>query len=289
MSPLGITDPRQVAVAEALAYAGFRVFCPELSEIRNLQVRSQSIERFALILKRLLADAQLCPHGRFALFAPSFSGAICLKVAADPVLAERITAIAAIGAFSRIERSLAHLMYDDTADPYARLVILANFLPRLKEGKKLGRYYLASAHDNWHETAAKNPVLAHFETTDDKAKEWRRLGSKERQLVKRIEHDKNFRVALGKKLLTVMQDTLDAYNVAEVAAAIKSPVFLLHGAGDDVIPPRESVELFPQLREAHLVVTPLMGHSDAAVSLKMLGDVFRLVRGFAWFFRKAVR
>ncbi len=287
MSPLGISDPRQIVAARALAAAGFRVICPELPEIRNLKVEAGSIDRFRKILLNLRENLELCPKQRFALFAPSFSGAICLKVAADPELAPNITAIAALGAFSRIERSLKHLMHSDEADPYARLIILANFLPRLIEGKRLGRYYLAAAHDNWNETAAKNPSLTGFEPTDECKKELRRLTAAERKLILRIEEDKKFRIALGERLLQVMQDTLDAYNVSEVAAKIRAPVFLLHGADDDVIPARESTELYPLLKEALLVVTPLMGHSHAKVSLRMMGDVLSLLAGFAWYFRKA--
>ena len=287
MSPLGISDPRQIVAAKALASAGFRIVCPELPEIRNLKIEAGSIDRFRKILLYLQQNRDLCPPGRFALFAPSFSGAICLKAAADVQLAGSITAVAALGAFSRIERSLNHLMHDEHADPYARLVILANFMPRLKEGKRLGRYYLAAAHDNWQETASRNPSLHGFEPTDERSKELRRLTAAEQRLVARIEDDKPFRIQLGGRLLKVMQDTLDAYNVSEVAGAITAPVFLLHGAGDDVIPARESTELFPLLREGRLVVTPLMGHSHAAVSLRLIGDVWRLVAGFAWFFRKA--
>jgi pimeloyl-ACP methyl ester carboxylesterase len=132
MSPLGISDPRQIVAAKALASAGFRIVCPELPEIRNLKVEAGSIDRFRKILLHLQQNRDLCPQGRFALFAPSFSGAICLKVAADVQFAGSITAVAALGAFSRIERSLNHLMHDEEADPYARLVILANFMPRLK-------------------------------------------------------------------------------------------------------------------------------------------------------------
>lgn len=287
MSPLGISDPRQIVSAKALVAAGFRVICPELPEIRNLKVEVGSIDRFRRILLHLKQNRDLCPQGRFALFAPSFSGAICLKAAADVQLAGSITAVAALGAFSRIERLLNHLMHDEQADPYARLIILANFLPRLKEGRRLGRYYLAAAHDSWQETAATNPELNGFEPTDERSKELRRLTAAEQRLVARIENDKPLRLALTTRLLKVKQDTLDAYNVSEVAGAIAAPVFLLHGADDDVIPARESTELFPLLREGRLVVTPFMGHSRAAVSLRLIGDVWRLVAGFAWFFRKA--
>lgn len=289
MSPLGIADPRQIVAAKALTAAGFRVVCPELPEIRNLRVEAESIGRFRNILHHLKNDPGLCPAGRFALFAPSFSGAICLKVAADSSVRDKISAVAALGAFSRIERSLQHLMHDDAADPYARLIILANFLPRLREGRRLSPYYLAAAHDNWQQTASQNPSLPGFGPTDVRSRELRRLNATERRLIDRIAVDKAFRVALGQRLLGVMQDTLDAYNVSDVAFRVAAPVFLLHGAGDDVIPARESAELYPLLKEARLVVTPLMGHSHAAVSLRLAGDVWRLVSGLAWYFRKAAQ
>lgn len=289
MSPLGIADPRQVAAAKALSSAGFRVICPELPEIRNLRVEASSITRFRDTLKQILADEELCPGGRVALFAPSFSGAICLKVAADGEVRDRISAVAALGAFSRIERSLTYLMHADDADPYARLIIFANFLPRLKEGKNLARYYFAAAHDNWNATASQNPSLRGFEPTNTKAVELRRLKPNERRFIDRLENDRPFRIEFGDRLLSVMQDTMAAYNVSEVASEVAAPVFLLHGAGDDVIPARESVELSPLLPHSRLVVTPLMGHSHAAVSARMVRDVWRLVSGFSWFFGHAAR
>lgn len=287
MSPLGISDPRQMKAAAALAAAGFRVICPEIPDIRNLQVTGESIEIFIGLVQSICENADLCANGRAALFAPSFSGAICLKAAADPRIAGSITAICALGAFSRIERSLHYLMHTDEADAYARLIILANFLPRLKIGKGLKRYYLAAAHDNWNATASRNQNLSGFSQTNMAAAELKRLTPVQRRLVNRIENDKPFRRELGKKLLTVMSDTLAAYNVAEVATEVKAPVFLLHGAHDDVIPARESTELYPLMHRARLVVSPFIGHADTAVSLKQLPDVWRLISGFAWYFRCA--
>ncbi len=287
MSPLGITDPRQIKAAQALCAAGFRVICPEIADIRNLRVTAQSIETFVRLVEAILTDPALCPTGRAAMFAPSFSGAICLKAAVDPRIADSVSAVCALGAFSRIERSLHYLMHTDDADAYARLIILANFLPRLKIGKNLGRYYFAAAHDNWNATASRNKNLTGFTESHRAANELRRLSAAEQRLVKRLENDRPFRREIGERLLGVMQDTLEAYNVAEVAHNVRAPVFLLHGAKDDVIPARESTELFPLMQSARLVVSPFIGHADTAVSLKQVPDVWRLVSGFAWYFRCA--
>ena len=285
MSPLGISDPRQIKAAGALAAAGFRVICPEIPDIRNLQVTGESIEVFIGLVEQICGQEELGAPGRVALFAPSFSGAICLKAAADRRISDKITAVCALGAFSRIERSLHYLMQSDDADAYARLIILANFLPRLKPGQGLKRYYLAAAHDNWNATASRNKNLSGFSATKMAAAELQRLTAAQQKLVRRIENDKPFRRDLGKKLLTVMDDTLAAYNVTEVAANVKAPVFLLHGEKDDVIPARESTELFPLMQRARLVVSPFIGHADTAVSLRLLPDVWRLISGFAWYFR----
>jgi pimeloyl-ACP methyl ester carboxylesterase len=42
---------------------------------------------------------------------------------------------------------------------------------------------------------------------------------------------------------------------------LRCPVFLLHGAYDDLIPPRESVELHQRLTHSHLLISPFMTHT----------------------------
>ena len=64
--------------------------------------------------------------------------------------------------------------------------------------------------------------------------------------------------------------------------ATRVPVFLLHGADDNVIPPTESEELQRYLTGAgnddvELLLTPLLTHADARADVGM-ADVWRLVR-----------
>lgn len=285
MSPLGISDPRQVRAVQAMVHAGFRVICPEIPAIRNLLIEAGSIAVFIAFLKDLLGDQKLAPSGRIALFAPSFSGAICLKAAADPLLVDKISAVCAMGSLAGIRGSMEYLFLSPEADEYARLIVLANYLPLVKKYAGLDRLFFAMAHDNWSANAAENPLLPGIRKTGYAQETLRKLKAAQRKWAERLLADTTFRAEVFAELSPFMEKEIAAYDVLSVAQKISSPVFLLHGEGDNVIPPQESVDLAKGLRQNRLVLSPFVGHGDSRVSIGRIPDVFRLVNGFAWYFR----
>jgi pimeloyl-ACP methyl ester carboxylesterase len=287
MSPLGIRDPRQVNAARALASAGFNVICPEIPEIRARMIRNESIIEFKQILRTILNDASLCPTGRFSLFAPSFSGGICLIAAAESDLREHVLAACSLGGLSEIRTSLDYLLVEADADPYARYIVLANFLPRMKKYRRLAPFFAASALDNWHASAVKNARLVGFEKTHYAHEELIKLKPAERKLADLLLHKSEFRKSFLRELDPFMAGEIEAYNVARVADRILAPVLLMHGISDDVIPARESVALSERLLNKRLVLSPFLGHADSKITLRNLRDVWRLISGFAYFFRHA--
>lgn len=286
MSPLGIADPRQVKAARALAHAGFCVICPELPEIRNLRITAAAIDDFAALVSAVLADTSLAPAGRVALFAPSFSGAICLRVAALPTLARSIAVVCAIGSLAGIRNSMEYLFLSDAADTYARNIVLANYLPLVKKYAALSRVFLELAHDNWNASASENPDLPGFQKTNHAFASMRKLKPALRKIAEALSLDAAYRAQVFAELNKHMEREIDAYDVLSVAQNITCPVLLLHGATDNVIPPSESVELAKHLPNCRLVVSPFVGHGDSRVSLRRIPDVIRLIGGFAWFFRR---
>ncbi len=289
MSPLGISDPRQVRAVQAFVHAGFRVICPEIAAIRNLHIEADSIAQFIAFVKDTVSNAALCPHGRVALFAPSFSGAICLKAAAHADIAGNISAVCAMGSLAGIRGSMEYLFLDDAADAYARYIVLANYLPLVKKYAGLERVFFAMAHDNWSENAAENPLLPGIRKTGYAAEALRKMRAGQRKLAERLRDDSAYRATVFAELTPFMEKEIAAYDVLTVAGQIKSPVFLLHGQNDNVIPPQESVQLSRQLRENRLVLSPFVGHGDSKVSIRRIPDVLRLVNGFAWFFQQVTR
>jgi len=276
MSVMGIDDPRQLAAVNALCAAGFRVICPELQEIRDLKIRSESVQTFIDFLQVMRKDRDLAPNGRFALFAPSFSGAIILRAAAHESLRQSISAVCCIGAMSGIRGSMENIFLGQGVDPYARFVVLSNYLPFSAKYKKFARVFKALALDNWHRTE------------NHSEREFARLKTAERRLALKIRDDDSLRAKIIAELMPRMEKELAAYGVLAVASRIISPTFLLHGADDDVIPPAESCELALRLESQMLVVSPFIGHADTKVSVLQIADILKLISGFAYFFRHAV-
>lgn len=289
MSPLGIRDPRQIVAVRALAATGFRIICPELSEIKDLQIKAKSIATFSAVAEALLSDPALCPTGRAAFFAPSFSGAICLVAAAHPNLAHRISSVCALGSMAQVRGSMEYLFLSDEADTYARYIVLTNYLPLAKKYRALTPYFAALARDNWNASASMNPRLQGFGKTNLAEKALRKLSPRDKKTALAIVADRDFRAKVFQHLTPLMEGELTAYDVVSVADRIQAPTLLMHGATDNVIPADESRRLAPHLSKCRLVVSPFLGHADTAVSLKLIGDVVRLVTGFAWFFRHAAR
>src|SRR5688572_113279 len=71
ISLMGVEDPRQIRVCHALAQAGFKVYPPEIPEIKNLIVNDSLIRKTMGVLTVLLQKEK-----RLSLFAPSFSAAL---------------------------------------------------------------------------------------------------------------------------------------------------------------------------------------------------------------------
>ncbi len=289
MSPLGIADPRQVIAVRALAATGFTVICPELPEIQDLKITATSIDSFAKVVAAILADKRLCPQGRAALFAPSFSGAICLKVASLANISERISSVCALGSLAHVRDSMEYLFLSDDADTYARYIVLSNYLPLVKKYQPLAPVFDALARDNWNQSAARNPRLTGYTPTDNAAKALKKLTPKNRARAQALKDDVAYRREVFAELTPYMETELQAYDIVAVAENILAPTLLMHGLSDNVIPAQESMGLAPHLKRVRLVVSPFLGHADTAVSLRLIGDVWRLISGFAYFFRHAAR
>ena len=286
MSPLGISDPRQVRAVHALVHAGFRVICPEIPAIRNLHIEAGSITDFIALLKNILADRSLTPTGRLALFAPSFSGAICLRAASETGLADKISAACAMGSLAGIRGSMEYLFLSTEADAYARYIVLANYLPLVKKYAVLGRVFAAMAQDNWSENAAENPLMPGIRRTGYTQEALRKLKPAQRKQAEMLRDNSSYRAQVFAELLPYMEKEISAYDVLSVAPKIAAPVFLLHGADDNVIPTQESVQLSAHLLKSRLVISPFVGHGDSKVSIRRVPDIFRLINGFAWYFQK---
>ena len=290
MSPKGIDDARIVALCQALCQVGYRVIAPEVEAIKALQIDTSQIQQVRDIFAALAADAECCPHGTLSVLAPSFSGAICLAAAADPSVAEAISAVCAIGTFTHVDSVVEYLLSDHAADPYGMYIALKKILPLVADNLEVLQPALdAAIQDNLDSAhaahnkallqAAKDSALTHYLHT---------LNNRDRAAVTRLLEDADYRSELFDLSRTAIQHELEQLNIAARLNTLRARVFLLHGKDDPVIPSAQSILLHRHLRQmkkqAALVITPFITHGDTRFRLAKLPDITRIVRGFAFFF-----
>lgn len=119
-TPLGVEQPAVGRFLSALAGAGFVAVAPELPHVREGEVTPETIDSLVGV-----ADAA---GRRVALVGASTGAGLAILAAGDPRLANRVTAVAAVGPFANL-RSVLQLattgFYGDRPYPAAPLLARA--------------------------------------------------------------------------------------------------------------------------------------------------------------------
>ncbi len=258
---LAIDEPRLVKFARALASVGMVVLTPEVKEIADYRIDALSIETIGAAAHTLRGHL----HGqRVGLMGMSFAGGLGLLAASDRAFADDIGFVLAIGAHHDIHRVLeffktSHIQWPDghdeplAAHPYGALVLLYSHVDRLVPEKDVPAAREAIKFWLW-------------EQHDESKKHVAELSPQSRITVESLLDGK----ADVPKLINEI--TRDGKGGAAISpkgnlSGLKAPVFLLHGAADNVIPAAETAwiasEVPPDLL-AQSLVTPAVVHVELA-------------------------
>jgi pimeloyl-ACP methyl ester carboxylesterase len=258
---LGIDEPRLMSFARAAAGGGFAVLTPEVAALADYRVDGTSIatigESPAWLQHRL-------GTGPVTVVGVSFAGGLSLLAASDPHYAPHIRALLLMGAYddlARVSRFLATSeaeFPDGRREPYkahdygAAVFVYSHLDQFFSAGD------LAVAHDAlrdwlWERPQDAQPLLAKL-SSDGRA-------TLDLLLSRRIE-------PLRPKLLETIkadQSQLAALSLEGKLGDLRVPVYVLHGATDDIIPSTESLWLEKEIPRAYLgaaLITPAFSHVD---------------------------
>jgi pimeloyl-ACP methyl ester carboxylesterase len=228
---LAVEEPRLVRFARALAASGIAVVTPEVRELADYRVDVRSIDT--------IGEAARAAHqktGRKAgIMGMSFAGGLALLAACDPRFANDIAMVVAVGAHhdvARVTRFYATNRIERTdgtgatfaAHPYGALVFVHAHAERFFSAADLvgARQALSSwlAEDR---DAARATARALTEPAAD--------------LLQRL-FDQRFG-EVGAAMLAAATEDAAALSLVSPRGRLERlavPVFLLHGAGDAVIP-----------------------------------------------------
>jgi pimeloyl-ACP methyl ester carboxylesterase len=282
---LGIDEPRLENFARAAASNGFSVLTPEIAALADYRVDGASIstigESTAWLQQRL-------GTGPVTIVGVSFAGGLSLLAACDPRYAPHIRALVLMGAYDNLARVVRFLatsqaefpdghMEPYTAHDYGAAVFVYSHLAQFFPASDL-----EVAHDALRDWLWERPsdAQALFPRLSPPAR-----ATMEILLARQI-------YELRPKLLeSIQKDNLrmTAISPEGKLGALHAPVFLLHGATDDIIPSTETLWLKneipkPFLRDA--LITPVFSHVDANQHA-MWADQLRLLEFLAGVLRTA--
>jgi hypothetical protein len=223
--------------------------------------------------------------GKVAVLAPSFSAGMLLKAAENNQLQNLISSICTIGTFANIDTCLSFVLYNNQIDDYARNVILKNFISytNLPNKELLKDLLTIAIEDNGFKR--KESILPQkIENLDVDIKlEWLDLLNNiefRRKLFNDLKKQNNIVNHLQKKLNVI--DCVDKYD---------TPLILIHGKNDDVIPSDESLQIYNKRKEkdlpSFLCITDLLSHGDSKISITSLKEIWQLANAFSYFFKYA--
>jgi len=258
---LGIDEPRLVSFARAVAASGLMVLAPQLDSLADYHVDSSSIAvigKSALWLDERLGNAGVTVTGI------SFAGGLALFAASDSRYASHFRALVLVGAYDDLSRVSR---------------FLATGLEELPDGG-------VEAHPP-HDYGASVFVYAHLNqffppgdlsVAHDALRDWLwEEPEKARALLDELSLPSRatMNALLERRIDQVRPQVLNAIHADEIElgalspkgqmSSLRVPVYILHGAADNIIPPAESLWLkqdLPRQRVRAVLITPAFSHVD---------------------------
>jgi dienelactone hydrolase len=284
----GVDEPRLDAFSRRLAGTGLTVLSVPLPDLRAFRITRRSTDMMEDAILWMTSDPTRAPSGRVGVVGVSFSGGLALVAAGRPRLAGRVAAVVAIGSHGDLPRTMRYLctgrLPDGTLRPpndYGAAVILVGAVDKLVPDDEV---------DPLRQTVIAYLIAASVTSTDPATAE--RLFAQVRERSARLAEpartvmrEVNARdlASLGPRLLPYIDELgADPALSPDRSPITTAPVFLLHGADDNVIPSTETPLLAAYLRahgnaDVTSLLTPMLTHA-ALQAQAGLADEWALIR-----------
>jgi pimeloyl-ACP methyl ester carboxylesterase len=258
---LGIEEPRLVRFASELARVGVAVLTPELADLADYRITRRGAD--------VLAESVHALHARcgvpVGLLGFSFAGGLALLAAEDHWVSRELAYVASVGGYQDLTRVLSFLLTDQVETPDGMVT---------RKAHEYGIVVLVYENLDWFVPAEDRAVMREAVKAwlhEDRARAWwfASLGTtlRSEQFFEHLASGDSsaFRATLG----TAMEGTSGLNNGLSPRGRldrIPVPVYLLHGAGDRVIPAEETVWGGREL-DGHphaALVSPLIEHVEVS-------------------------
>lgn len=288
---LGMEEPRLIAFASAMSRCGLRVLTPELPGIKDYQVSPESIATIGDAATWLALDASSQRHRRtpVGVMGLSFSGGLSLLAAADPAYNKFIAFVVAIGSQDQMVRVARYYRTGQASRPKGS--------PELLTPHEYGALVLEYEHPEDFVPGPDVPGIravlrAHL--YEDGAGEKAAMASltpaqqaEVRGMLNTTSPEIHTRLQQGE---VRHEADMAAVSPHGHLATLNTPVYLLHGAADNIIPASETEWMAAELPPDSLksvLISPVLSHLNLDGAGPTAEDRWRLVHFFSLILRSA--
>lgn len=258
---LGIEEPRLVRFSRALAAAGVAVLTPELRPLTEYRIAPEAVAVIGEAARALALETRI---PRVAVMGMSFGGGLALMAASEGPSSAAIGMVVAIGAHDDLARVSRFFATDDAEEwDGSRFRIKAH-----DYGTLILIYQDVSAFfDEPDVDVARSALRAWLAEDRDRARALAAGASPEgKRKLELLFADQS--AALRDELLRDIDARAEAMSTVSPhgkLASVSVPVFLLHGAGDRVVPASETRWLAHEIGSDWLegvLVSPALVHVE---------------------------
>lgn len=279
---LGIDEPRLVAFAQAMSNCGIRVLTPELPNIKDYRVDAASIATIGQTAHWFAAQT----GGPVGVMGLSFSGGLALIAADNPKYHPDFKFVFAVGSQDSMARVVQYYRTGKDTRPSGPEEVL----PAHEYGALVIEYQYVQDFVPQQDIEAIRPVLrAHL--YEDKAAETAaaaRLTPAQTAEAKELMDATSTRTKAQIAAATVTHvDALRDLSPETRLSRMTTPVYLLHGEADNIIPSAETLWMATQLPADSLqavLVSRVISHIDMDHANPGLMEQWRLIHFFALVF-----
>jgi pimeloyl-ACP methyl ester carboxylesterase len=282
---LGIDEPRLESFASAMASCGIRVLTPELPDIKDYHVGSNSIK----VIGESAGWFAQKTGGPVGVMGLSFSGGLALIAASDPLYSKDFKFVFAVGAQDDMGRVAQYYRTGQDVRPDGTIEVL----PAHEYGPLVLEYERVEDFVPAQDVAVIRAVLrAHlYEDKAVEAEAESHLDARQKAEARDLMDATSLKTkALLARVEAEHTQDMEGLSPGRRLKQIKTPVYLLHGEADNIIPSAETLWMASQLSSETLkamLVSPVISHIDFEHSQPTLLDQWRLVHFFALVMRAA--
>jgi dienelactone hydrolase len=282
----GVDEPRLVQFAKDLASVRHTVLTVEPTDLTQYRISPRTTDMIEDAAGWLATRRDLAPDGRVGMMGISFAGGLSIVAASRPALRDRVAFVMSFGGHGDLPRTLKYLCTGIQPDgsrfpphDYGVVIILLTVADELVPADQVGPLrqailtFLDASRLDLIDKARSQAEFEHARRIEAT------LAEPSRTLMSYVNTRDVAR--LGERLLPyASRFGADPTVSPERADPPAAPVFLLHGAGDNVIPAMESSLLAGALRSrgarVNQLATPLITHAEVDKSAG-IPEIWKLV------------